>query len=251
VCSSDLQETFRAKEALASKVAHVRSQFEGNERLVQADTNRIAGLEEQLKTAKAALKTAQENTKTLGKELVAAELAYDAAPAGEPVDVNALTTELQSVQRTNRAIDTRIAYDQVKAKLDAKTAEARGLTSKMEQREEKKRTALATAKMPVEGLAFGTLDVEYNGLPIENLGEGEAIRVSTRIGMALNPKMRVMRIPHGEALDEDGLAILAQLAEENYYQIWMARVDSSGKVGIVLEDGMVVARNEEMVGAEA
>jgi hypothetical protein len=57
----------------------------------------------------------------------------------------------------------------------------------------------------------------------------------------------VLCIRHGEALDEDGLKILAELAEENDFQIWMARVDSSGKVGIVLEDGMIARRNNRVV----
>ena len=34
-------------------------------------------------------------------------------------------------------------------------------------------------------------------------------------------------------------------AAEKDYQIWLERVDSSGKVGIVLEDGSVVADNQE------
>jgi hypothetical protein len=81
-------------------------------------------------------------------------------------------------------------------------------------------------------------------LPLANLGEGEAIRISTRLGMALNPTLRVMRIPHGEALDEDGLKLLAEMAEEFDYQIWISRVDSSGKIGIVMEDGLAIAQNE-------
>jgi hypothetical protein len=34
------------------------------------------------------------------------------------------------------------------------------------------------------------------------------------------------------------------MAEEHDFQIWMARVDSSGKVGIIMEDGSVKAHAE-------
>ena len=61
----------------------------------------------------------------------------------------------------------------------------------------------------------------------------------------MNPKLRVLRILHGEAMDDDSLKILADMAEEHDFQIWMAKVDSSGKVGIVLEDGMVKEEHEE------
>jgi len=116
----------------------------------------------------------------------------------------------------------------------------------MEQRDEQRRLAVAKAKIPIDGLGFNDAmtQVIYKGLPIDNLGEGEQIRISALIGMAANPKLRVLCIRHGEALDDDGLQVLAQLAEEHDFQIWMARVDSSGKVGIVLEDGMVTKRNE-------
>ena len=59
--------------------------------------------------------------------------------------------------------------------------------------------------------------------------------------MAQNPKLKVIFIPRGEALDEDSLDILAELAEENDFDIWIAKVDSSGKMGVVIEDGMVAA----------
>jgi hypothetical protein len=98
--------------------------------------------------------------------------------------------------------------------------------------------------MPVDGLAFDENHVLFNGIPIEQLGGAEQIRVSTAVAMALNPKLKVIRIMHGEELDDDNLAILAMIAEQNGYQIWMARVDASGKVGIVMEDGEVKAEHQ-------
>jgi hypothetical protein len=56
------------------------------------------------------------------------------------------------------------------------------------------------------------------------------IEVCMRIFMATNPKLRVLPIWRGEALDEDNLAMMEQLCEENDFQVLMARVDSSGEV---------------------
>ena len=145
----------------------------------------------------------------------------------------------QEAQLINREIDKRSRRDLLQGQLNAKRNAADQFTRQIESREEQKRTALAKAKMPVEGLTFDDDMVTFNGIPIEQLGEAERIRVSTAIAMAANPKLRIIRILHGEALDEDSLQILASMAEEHDYQIWMARVDSSGKVGIIMEDGMV------------
>jgi hypothetical protein len=137
------------------------------------------------------------------------------------------------------------AVRQTQGRREAKQRQVDKLTRQMEAREEKKRAALGKAKIPVEGLTFDEREVKYNGIPIEMLGEGEQIRISTLIGMAANPKLRLLCIRHGEALDPDGLKQLAEMAKEHDFQIIMARVDTSGKVGVVIEDGSVIATNEE------
>jgi hypothetical protein len=51
-------------------------------------------------------------------------------------------------------------------------------------------------------------------------------------------------MPHGEALDDESMAALAEMAEEMDFYVWMAKVDSSGQMGIYLEDGEIKAVNE-------
>jgi hypothetical protein len=75
--------------------------------------------------------------------------------------------------------------------------------------------------------------------------------VSVAIAMAANPKLRVIRIKEGSLLDPDGLALIGAMARDHDYQIWIERVDASGKVGIVIEDGQVIAVDGEPVKAEA
>ena len=59
---------------------------------------------------------------------------------------------------------------------------------------------------------------------------------------------RVIRVRDGSLLDEDSMNILAEMAVERDYQIWIERVDSSGKIGFVLEDGHLA--NEQREAAE-
>jgi energy-coupling factor transporter ATP-binding protein EcfA2 len=238
------QEAFRIKHGLGQKVTEAQANSNQNEEFLKTLGEKIEELQRQLELAKQAKTAAELQRERLAESVKQAQQAFDAAQDGEPVDVAALSAELQSAQRTNRAIDKRSDWEKLQARLKEQETKVRTLTQQMEARDEKKRRALADAHIPVDGLTFDETRVLYRGLPLENLGEGEAIKVSTRLGMALNPTLRVMRIPHGEALDDDGLKILAELAEEFDYQIWMARVDSSGKIGLVLEDGMIVARNE-------
>ena len=63
--------------------------------------------------------------------------------------------------------------------------------------------------------------------------------------MAGDPELKFLLIRDGSLLDDEGLAILEQMAHENSYQILMERVDTSGKVGIFMEDGTIKAVNAE------
>jgi hypothetical protein len=240
------QEMFRAKQTLEIKARSAREAIEVNEKFIDDQAQKIADLEEKLKAAKLVLTAAKNTRRSLALSAGEAQVAYEAAPAGDPIDVMALTTELQSAQRTNRAIDAWRRKEELKGKLETKKLKYDELTAAMSARDEKKRVAISKAKIPVEGLAFNEsmTEVTFNGLPLENLGEGEQIRLSARIGMAANPKLRVLCIRHGEALDEAGIKILGDLATEHDFQLWIARVDTSGKVGIVLEEGVITARNE-------
>jgi hypothetical protein len=237
------QQVFQNRQELGAIAARLGIACSNNAQFLGGQKGKIEKLEEDLRMAKDALKAAEIEDKRISKEYAEAQRAYETAPTGEPIDVTALAIELQSAQRTNRAIDTRAEFDQRTAELKAKREESNKLTRQMEAREEKKKAALAKAKIPVEGLTFDERRVSFNGLPLENLGEAEQIRISAQIGMAANPKLKILCVRNGEALDEDGMKVLADLAEEYDFQIWMARVDSSGKVGIVLEDGMVIAEN--------
>ena len=170
--------------------------------------------------------------------MIATKEKFNAATEPDYIDVSQLAGELEHIQMVNREIDRRTKRDEVQKRLDAEKRKAQALTRQMDDREEKKRECLAKAKMPVDGLTFDETAVLYRGMPLGQLGEAEQLRLSAMIFMAGNPKLRILPVWHGEALDDDGLAMLEQLCEENNFQILMARVDTSGKVGVVMNDGI-------------
>ena len=211
---------------------------------------RKSDLEQRLAEVEKQLTALQETITPLEASEARIQAEVDAMPSGEYADVIELTKELQSAQIVNREIDRRERRMALEKDLEAKKTEAAILTRNIDKRNEAKAAAIAKAKLPVEGLTFDESTVFMEGIPIEQLGEAEQIRVSTLIAMSANPKLRVLRILHGEALDEKNLAVLAEMAEQHDFQIWMARVDTSGKVGIVLEDGEVKTDNYEAEASE-
>lgn len=187
----------------------------------------------------------EELAKSKVKEADALQKKLDEAePLPTPADLTELRTKLESAKQVNKQIAEREKYKVLVEEAKDLESQSETLTKQMDARESAKRDAIAAAKMPVEGLGFGSGYVTYKGIPFEQASDSEKLRVSLGIAMAANPKIRVIRISDGSLLDEDALAQVAQMAGENDYQVWLERVDGSGKCGIVLEDGMVVSTPE-------
>lgn len=168
------------------------------------------------------------------------------APAlAELIDVGAIRRKIDEARATNASIARRKESASRKQALleEAKSLErqAADITFRMEAREKTKSDAIKAAAMPVPGVGFGDGIVTYNGIPFDQASSAEQLRVSMSIAMAANPKLRVIRITDGSLLDEDSLAAIGQMAKADDFQVWIERVDASGKLGIVIDDGAVVA----------
>lgn len=162
---------------------------------------------------------------------------------GEPVDTAELQQRLAQAEATNAAIARRQQREALEKELEELRAKSKGYTDAMAARELSRKNALAKAKMPIEGLAFGVDDagkatVLFNGQPFEQASSAEQIRASTAIAMAGNPQLRVLRIKDGSLLDDESMALIAGMAEAEDFQLWVEVVRGDG-VGIIMEDGAV------------
>jgi hypothetical protein len=160
-------------------------------------------------------------------------------PIPDPVDVS----EIRELVQGARSLNQQVERKRTKAKLLADVAGARAshdkLSRAMDRRHEQKQEAIQNAKMPIAGLSFGEGEVLFRGLPFNQASGAEQLRISTAVAMAANPKLRVLRIQDGSLLDDKSMGLLRELADGNDYQVWIERVDASGKVGVVMEDGEV------------
>ncbi|NIV98744.1 hypothetical protein GWN26_06185, partial [Candidatus Saccharibacteria bacterium] len=95
------------------------------------------------------------------------------------------------------------------------------LTNKLEAIDENKRKAVEEARLPIKGLEFDESGVRFNGLPFSQASDAEQLRVSVALGIAANPKLKVLLVRNGSLLDEDNLKMVAAMAEKHGAQIWM------------------------------
>lgn len=167
------------------------------------------------------------------------------------VDIEAESRFLPDLQKTQDQIDGADDVNRnVRSKLARREAEIRFLDAQNESNRHSLRLvaldkyrndALQSATMPLAGLYVDEEHVTYGDVPLKQCSSAEQLRVSVAIAMAMNPTVRVIRITDGSLLDSDNLAVIEQMAIDNDFQIWLERVDESGQLGVVIEDGSVVS----------
>jgi hypothetical protein len=152
-------------------------------------------------------------------------------------DAAVIASELSAATETNGAIEKRKHREAVAGDLEDAEKEYAELDARIATRQKERTDAIARAKMPVDKLGFGEGEVLYDDLPFSQASSAAQIRVSVALAMASNPTIRVLRIKDGSLLDRKSMEILAQMAEENDYQVWVERVETSGPVSVVMVDG--------------
>lgn len=160
-----------------------------------------------------------------------------AEPLPESKSATDVRVRLDEARRFNSLIEMRETRDRHNAEAERLEPEAKTLTERLKAREREKREAVAAAKLPVNGIAFGDDEILMDGVPFDQASDADKLRASVAIAMASNPKLHVLRIRDGSLLDEESLKALAEMADREDYQIWIERVSDTGAVGFVLEDG--------------
>jgi DNA repair exonuclease SbcCD ATPase subunit len=173
----------------------------------------------------------------------------DFKPIPEVINLAPLSQKVQEAEGKNADFRNRVVLDELRERIARSESEAQKLTDQIEARNAAKAKALEAAAMPIPGLSLGDGRVFFNDVPFEQCSSAEQLRTSVAIAMAANPKLRVIRIKDGSLLDDDGLRMIADLARDQDYQVWIERVDSTGKIGIVMEDGAVVTNNDAVAVA--
>jgi energy-coupling factor transporter ATP-binding protein EcfA2 len=166
---------------------------------------------------------------------------------GEEVNTAELAAEISAANAINAKIAAAFNYRLTQDEVSDANAEWERLDAIVKGRTKDLEDALARAKMPIEGLGIGDDEVLYNGLPFGQASNAEQIQVSMALAMASNPKLRVLRIADGSLLDADSMDLVTAAAEKHGFQVWIERVDASGNVGVVMEDGE--ASGDEVVEA--
>jgi len=231
VTASDLMAEFQAATAKNATIAKTREAAQVVFLRVESLQKQVESLREQL--AKAEKDLLEELDR---QEKAKAWLSSDKAQA---IDTSPIQQRMKEIETTNAQVRANAARVAKYAEVEKHKTLADELSAKIEALDADKSAQLAAAKFPLHGLSFTGDCVTFHGVPIAQASQAVKIKISVAIAVALNPKMRVMLIRDGAFLDQDNFKLLADLAHEHDFQMWIERVGDGPEVTVVIQDGTV------------
>lgn len=235
---------------VASVMAEIEQIRNYNAGVIVAE-NRKQSYEEQLGRIRSDIRTIESDIERLQKQLQDAKereskgiKAIEELVVPTAKDDGHLRIQVEQASKINATVEQKRQKAKMEKDLASKQAGADVYSDRIQARATRKAEAFKEAKMPISGLSFGDGEILFNEIPFDQLSAGEQLRISVSIAMAANPKLRIIRVKDGSLLDDEGLKTIQTAAAENDYQVWVEKTDSSGKIGIYLEEGEIKAINE-------
>jgi hypothetical protein len=229
-----------ANAAEREKLAGLKTALAANDEKHSLALAKVAELEESLVAARSACDLAERKGETLGQQ-IKAQTAMNAVLADKSLDEVrqqiAASGDTNSKVRANKSKeDARVAVESLRKQYEALD---KALADNLAAQEK----ALQEAPWPVPGLSLDDEGVMLDGLPIEQASRAKRIMTSVKIGMALNPKLRLLVCQDGSDLDTETLAALEQILAENDFQMLIELVTRTAAdeelCAVVIKDGSV------------
>lgn len=220
------------RDALMRRVTDATEQIKATEGAVRA-------AEKMLADAKGARDAAVARHASAQAQAAAADNACDDLPdeTAQLEQLSAIRKQIEAASAIAVENERWAAREKLAGELKGLEAKATDQTKQLAKLEGKKIELLSKAKVPIEGLEYGSRGLKYRGVPLEQASSAEQLRVSVAMGMAANPKLRVMMSREGSLLDDTSLQILRDMCRENGFQFWLEVVGENGPAAVVIREG--------------
>lgn len=173
-------------------------------------------------------------------------------PAEKLADTEAIELQIRTAEETNAEARAYKVYVEQVTEHTREKEKSEQLTEQIKQCDIEKEQMIANSKLPFKNIEFDSeAGVLIDGIPFSQHSTAEQLRISARIGMEINPDLRVICIKAGSALDEKSIEILRELANKNEYQILVERVgELPGEDSIVMRAGRLISEYEKEESAK-
>lgn len=212
---------------------------------IKSITKTIASTKQQINALKEQIRILEKSIASNEKDMETAKKELDNLSIFEPEEIEAIQLQIKQLQFNAELKKKFEEYEKNEAIFKNTILHERNeAESRLAQLRQQKVDMLNLIKMPVPEMTFNDDVVMVDNIPFEQLNEAKQIEISMRVAMAMNPTLRVIKIANGSALGTKALNLIASIAAKHDYQVWIEKMDESGKIGIVIEEGEVKIVNK-------
>ena len=167
------------------------------------------------------------------------------------LDEAELFDEIQRVQKHNSEVSKNKEIVGFVIELNDNVVSVEKANARMEEIKELKASAIRDAEFSVDGLSIDDNSLMYNGIPLSQSSQSEQLRVCMALSVAGKPEISVVLMRQASLLDKDNLKLVAEMAEEMNFQVWLEVVGEDDELSFVIEDGSVKSSPDgDVVGQE-
>jgi len=193
--------------------------------------------QERLATTMAKIAELQSCAKVLSKEIQSLETQLKTSKLQ---DVQKLEEQIQHAEDTNKKVRANKNRQDLGDRLKKLRKQSEELSGKLDDIKETKQKKLADAKFPIKKLGMDSDEVVFDGIPFDQCSTAQKLKISVAMGLAMNPKLKVLLIREGSMLDSGNLKMIADMAQKADAQVWIERVSKGEECQVIIEDGEIV-----------
>lgn len=214
--------------------------------LARKVSEEVFALEEKLIAAKNRLESAKIDLADLRKE---SQIRDESVLKLIDADESEVRKQIAESGEINRKVRENQERAKAKSQLESLREQSEKLTADMNEIKETQQKMMQNAPWPVEGMGMDSEGLTYNGLPFEQSSKALRTRVSVKIGMALNPKLRLLVCQAGGDCDVETLNELETILAENDFQMLLEIVtrgaEDEARCAVIMKDGAIVGAEED------
>lgn len=180
---------------------------------------------------------------------------FEAVKGLEEIDVSPIQERINTADSITANVAAKQKKAEIMSELEEMREKSKSCTKKLESIDATKQERLENAQWPLPGMSLDESGVLLDGLPFEQASKAQRVLSSVKVGMALNPKLRLLVCEDGNDLDNETLAALDKALKDNDFQMlleFVTRNDEDEKrCAVVFHEGAPKNTDEELELAEA
>lgn len=242
ISTADLMTTLENRQESNKNNRIARDDFKKSEKSLQEKREDATALASQISNLQSQLDRVEEDISVAESIAERRKVVIDGLV---DLDEGEIAQQIKEADGTNAKVRANNDRILVAREVQGLRSKSEDLGKKITAIDEAQHETIAKTKFPVEGLAFDDEGVTLNGLPFEQASTAQRILTSVAVGMALNPKLKLLVCQDGNRLDEESLAALEDILIEKDYQMiveFVTRTAADEDIcSVVIKDGEVVS----------